>query len=60
MKPISKNCSFSRSSRKREAERTASEKATVSFVITVSVPAMFVILSGGVTRVVECAGPMAT
>lgn len=55
MKPISKTCSSSRSSRKREAGRMAPEKATVLFVITVSLPATFVILSGGVTQVIEWA-----
>ena len=33
----------------------APEKATVLFVITFSLPATFVILSGGVTQVIEWA-----
>jgi hypothetical protein len=61
MNPISTNCLPSRSSRKREAGHAAPEKATVLFVITVGVPATFVILSGGVTRIIEwTAGSMAT
>jgi hypothetical protein len=44
---------FSRSSRKREAERTVPEKAIVSYVITISIPATFVIFSGGVSRAIE-------
>ena len=48
MKPISKTCSSGRSSRKREAGRMASEKAIVVLVMTISVTAACVILSGGV------------
>jgi hypothetical protein len=53
MKPSSETCLFGRSSRKREAERAATDKAIVSYVITISVPATFVIFSGGITRAVE-------
>jgi len=61
MKPISKTCSSGRSSRKREAGRMAPEKAVVFLVITASVTATFVILSGGVSRAVDSAvGSMTT
>ena len=53
MKPSSDTCLFGRSSRKREAERTAPAKAIVFYVITISIPATFVIFSGGVNRSVE-------
>jgi|NGEPerStandDraft_6_1074524.scaffolds.fasta_scaffold28765_3 hypothetical protein len=53
MKPISKTRSFGRSSRKREAGRTAPEKAIVLLVKTISLTAMFVILSGDVPRAIE-------
>ncbi len=53
MTPSPENCLFGRSSRKREAERTAPEKAIVSYVITISIPATFVIFSGGVSRAIE-------
>jgi hypothetical protein len=50
MKPISKNRSFGRSSRKREAERMASEKAVAFLVRAIGVTVAFVVLSGGVSR----------
>lgn len=53
MKPISKTCSSGRSSRKREAGRMAPEKAIVFLVNAISVPATFVILSGGVSQANE-------
>jgi hypothetical protein len=53
MKSISKTRSFGRSSRKREAGRTAPEKAIAFLVNAISVPATFVILSGGVPRAIE-------
>jgi len=59
MKSISKTCSFGRSSRKREAERMAPEKAIVLFVKTISVTTAFVILSGGVSQAIQnAAGSM--
>ncbi|MGD0167365.1 MAG: hypothetical protein ABSC51_08755 [Gaiellaceae bacterium] len=53
MTPFSKICSFSRSSRKREAGQTVAEYAVVLSVITISVAVVFVILSGGVSVAVE-------
>jgi|GEM_PF-2022281 hypothetical protein len=53
MKPISKTRSFGCSSRKREAERMAPEKAIVFLVKTISVTATFAILSGGVSGAIE-------
>jgi len=50
MKPISKTCSFGRSSRKREAGRMAPEKAVAFLVKAISIAATLVILSGGVSR----------
>jgi hypothetical protein len=53
MTPSSEICLFGRSSRKREAGRSGPENAIVSYVITISIPATFVIFSGGVSRAIE-------
>lgn len=58
MKPISKTCSFGRSSRKREAGRMASERAVAFLVNAISAKATFVILSGGASQAIERRRPL--
>jgi Flp pilus assembly pilin Flp len=53
MTPSSKTDLSGRPSRKREAGQTVAEYAVVLTVITVSVAALFVILSGGVVRAID-------
>jgi Flp pilus assembly pilin Flp len=53
MTPSSKIRSSGRSSRKRETGQTVAEYAIVLTVITISVAALLVILSGGVSVAIE-------